>query len=174
MLCSLGDKIKKPLLNFLQVFHWPRYIIFRIIQTVANVLTGWNSAQCHVGRVNYNESKTIRKASCFVVTRSFTLYSDHQTTECSTQTSSLLYVSKPIYHAILLWGNLNDTVRQWFGMVMAIFFICLAVLQHHDNLTSTVIFVKICYLIPICSTLELPNSGSGTKNHVYTVTAVAA
>ena len=41
----------------------------------------------------YNESKTIRKATCFVVTRSFTLYSDHQTTECSTQISYLIYKS---------------------------------------------------------------------------------
>ena len=49
------------------------------IQNVANVLTGQNSAQCRVGRANYNESKTIRKATCFVVTPSFTLYSDHQT-----------------------------------------------------------------------------------------------
>ena len=64
-----------------------------IIQNVANVLTGRNSAQCRVGRANYNESKTIRKATCFVVTPSFTLYSDHQTTECSAQISFLIYKS---------------------------------------------------------------------------------
>ena len=59
----------------------------------ANVLTGRNSAQCRVGRANYNESKTIRKATCIVVTRSFTLYSDHQTTECFSQISYLIYKS---------------------------------------------------------------------------------
>ena len=51
--------------KFLPVF------IRKITQTVANVLTGRNSAQCRVGRANYNEIKTIRKAIYFIVTREF-------------------------------------------------------------------------------------------------------
>ena len=58
--------------------------IMKSIQNIANVFTGRNSAQCRVGTANYNESKTIKKAACFVVIPSFTLYSDHQTIECST------------------------------------------------------------------------------------------
>ena len=56
----------------------------KYIQNVANVSTGRNSAPCRVGRANYKESKTIRKAPCLVVIPSFTLDSDHQATECST------------------------------------------------------------------------------------------
>ena len=63
------------------------------MQNVPNVLTGRNSAQCREGAANYNGRKTVRKATSFVLSRSFTLCSDNQTTEFSTQISYFIYNS---------------------------------------------------------------------------------
>ena len=50
-----------------------------------SVFTGENSAQCHEGRANYSGIEAIKQTTFFVVTQSFTLSSDLQTTKSSTQ-----------------------------------------------------------------------------------------
>ena len=69
----------------MNIFVCKIFLYIYISQRFVSVFTGENSAQCHEGRANYNRIEAIKQTTFFVVTQSFTLSSDLQTTKSSTQ-----------------------------------------------------------------------------------------